>query len=38
MQGEYGVDFAFRVQVLLSIKRVAVQVIPEPEIYHGAGI
>ena len=37
MEGGYGVLFAVRVQILLSITRVAVQVVSEPEIYHGAG-
>jgi hypothetical protein len=30
--------FAVQVQILLSITRVAVQVVSEPEICHGAGI
>jgi len=37
VQGGYGVLFAVMVQILLSITRVAVQAISEPEICHGAG-
>jgi hypothetical protein len=37
VQGGYGAVFAVRVQVLLSITRVAVQAVSEPENYHGAG-
>ena len=38
VQGGYGALFAVQVQVLLSITRVAVQALSEPEICHGAGI
>jgi hypothetical protein len=37
VQGGYGALFAVRVQVLLSITRVAVQVESEPGNYHGTG-
>jgi hypothetical protein len=37
VQGGYGALFAVRVQLLLSITRVAVQVCSEPENYHGTG-
>jgi hypothetical protein len=33
VQGGYGALFAVRVQILLSITRVAVQVLSEPRIY-----
>jgi hypothetical protein len=35
VQGGYGVLFAVMVQILLSITRVAVQFVSEPEICHG---
>jgi len=35
VQGGYGALFAVQVQILLSITRVAVQVLSEPENYHG---
>jgi hypothetical protein len=35
VQGGYGAVFAVQVQVLLSITRVAVQVLSEPVNYHG---
>jgi len=34
VQGGYGALFAVRVQILLSITRVAVQVWSEPRVYH----
>jgi hypothetical protein len=37
VQGGYGAVFAIRVQVLLSITRVAVQVCSEPGNYQGTG-
>jgi len=37
VQGGYGALFAVRVQVLLSITRVAVQFVSELENYHGTG-
>ena len=37
VQGGYGALFAVHVQILLSITRVAVQTVSEPEIYHCAG-
>jgi hypothetical protein len=37
VQGGYGALFAVRVQILLSITRVAVQFVSEPGIYHGVG-
>ena len=36
-KGGYGVVFAIRVQILLSITRVAVQFVSEPENCQGAG-
>jgi hypothetical protein len=38
VQGGYGVVFAIRVQILLSITRVAVQVLSEPGNCHGTGL
>jgi hypothetical protein len=37
VQGGYGALFAVMVQILLSITRVAVQVLSEPINYHGTG-
>jgi len=37
VQGGYGALFAVMVQILLSITRVAVQIVSEPEICQGAG-
>ena len=37
VQGGYGVLFAVMVQIFLSITRVAVQIVSEPENCHGAG-
>ena len=37
VQGGYGALFAVMVQILLRITSVAVQIVSEPEIYHGAG-
>jgi hypothetical protein len=37
VQGGYGALFAVRVQILLSITRVAVQILSEPENCHGTG-
>src|SRR4030065_469592 len=37
VQGGYGVVFAVRIQILLSITRVAVQVLSEPENCHRTG-
>jgi hypothetical protein len=36
-KGGYGVLFAIMVQILLIITSVAVQIVSEPEICHGAG-
>lgn len=38
VRGGYVADFAIRVQILISITRVAVQFILEPENCHGAGL
>jgi hypothetical protein len=37
VQGRYVALFAVRVQILLSITSVALQIVSKPEIYQGAG-